>query len=419
LSEVENPFEDFLNWQENLTFNEVSINSHSFRDVEAKLSYDHDMRFVAGFSLREAGFQLLSSNDYSNDFFKKGDVEFGVLQRSLRLTNLHDAKFEFIPKQSPAVILREGEAHRFTFNVANGPAFDLGAFSFTYETGLHEITFNSHDIKAEVRKLAKQKNTNLITGTIEVSNVDSTPINFTDAFNAACNLQRFLTFAGGTQPGIGHAEGFNTSRRVCFAPGYNRRDPLHSHTNWFGISQIRETEKVNGCFQTALKGESSEILKRCLEFYRASTAVRSSSLELAIVSSSAALEVIVPYILSTRAKMDANLLGERIPFHSKVRACFGVVGLESDPLEMSQELQKKQASLNNVDAFELSSMFRNRIVHQGKNFDVNGRELIEVWDLQMWMIEILIFFLINYRGTMQDRRPTTGWAGGATTIPLL
>jgi hypothetical protein len=64
-------------------------------------------------------------------------------------------------------------------------------------------------------------------------------------------------------------------------------------------------------------------------------------------------------------------------------------------------------------------MFRNRIVHQGKNFDVNGRELIEVWDLQMWMIEILIFFLINYRGTMQDRRPTTGWAGGATTIPLL
>lgn len=188
MSEDENPFEDFFNWQENLTFNKVSINSHSFSDVEAKLSYDHDMRFVAGFSLREAGFQLLPSNDYSNDFFKKGDVEFSVLQRILRLTNLHDAKLEFIPKQPPAVILREGETHRFTFNIANGPAFDLGAFSFTYETDLHEITFNSHDINAEVRKLAKQKNTNLITGTIEVANVDSTPINFTDAFNAACNL---------------------------------------------------------------------------------------------------------------------------------------------------------------------------------------------------------------------------------------
>ena len=407
-----------FDWNEVLHIDELRVGEHSFKNIPATLSYDHDLRLVAKVELTGSAFAFLAVHDDSNDSFTKGSVKFGIFQRSLKLSSEGGAKLEFIPKSSPAIILRQGEARSFIFKVVNGPCFEFDDFKFRFETGNNGIEYHHIYTKPEERKLIERKNGSLITGSIVITELNGEALSFEDAFKRACNFQRFLTFAGGTQPGIGHAEGFDGDERVCFAPSFNRRDQLHSITNWFGISQISEAASVNEKFQNALEGEAGDVLGRCLEFYRASTAVRPSSIELAIVSSSAALEVIVPHILSSYAKMDANLLNERIPFHSKVRACFGIVGLNCDPLEKSTALLAKMSALNNVDAYEMSSMFRNRIVHQGKNFTVTGIELYEMWNLQMWMIEILIFFLIDHRGSMQDRRPTQGWAGAATPIPL-
>lgn len=139
---------------------------------------------------------------------------------------------------------------------------------------------------------------------------------------------------------------------------------------------------------------------------------------MAIVASHAALETIVPYILETRASWTNELLGGRNSFNSKFRAAAAFIGLIGDPLAHAPKIMQRAKSFSNADAFEMSSIFRNRIVHQGREFSYDGLELIEIWEFQQWMVEIFIFYLLGHRGTMNDRRRYTGWRGPGVEIPL-
>ncbi len=81
-------------------------------------------------------------------------------------------------------------------------------------------------------------------------------------------------------------------------------------------------------------------------------------------------------------------------------------------------MKKRAKADGNLDAFEILSKFRNRIVHADKNFNVTGHELMEIWQFSQWLCEVMLFYLLNYRGEMYDRRRHTGFRGPAVSVPL-
>jgi hypothetical protein len=45
-------------------------------------------------------------------------------------------------------------------------------------------------------------------------------------------------------------------------------------------------------------------------------------------------------------------------------------------------------------------------------------ELLEAFQLVVWLVELHLLYLIGYRGLINDRRKLTGWVGETIAFPL-
>lgn len=81
-------------------------------------------------------------------------------------------------------------------------------------------------------------------------------------------------------------------------------------------------------------------------------------------------------------------------------------------------MTKRAKADANGDPFDILALFRNRITHHKKAFSYSGVEIMEAWLLSQWLCELLVFFLLGYRGEMNDRRRYTGWRGPTLPVPL-
>lgn len=416
--------ENISGWHLAMRFDELQFGDSSIVEPDFELSYDESGKAVFRFlpKAQETGLFLNIHTAFDEIDFRV--VVEGVKQDMLvkdRHTNFETGEVELVlfPKTSPAIIFSKCGAVEYRFAVINGPKSHFAGNHFDLSYGEFLITYSEFDEIRAKRPAFAKSGVILHTGFLSIKHISGEVLSFEDAFSAATLVQRFFVFLCGDQPGIGHAVGLGPkSEVVAFGCGFNRFDRLPGEGNWYGISQARSVPAIFELFSAAFADGRRDTLFRTLEFYRASTVTRPISLEMAIVASSAALEVIVPYILEKYGKFDGNLLGERVPFHSKLRASFGVMRVEGDVFGGAKLLEGKRKSLSGVDAFEMSTKFRNRIVHQGKKFAVTGLELYEMWNLQMWMIEVMILFLVGYHGTMHDRRPTNTWVGGSDKVPF-
>lgn len=115
---------------------------------------------------------------------------------------------------------------------------------------------------------------------------------------------------------------------------------------------------------------------------------------------------------------DALIKNRQISFHDKLRAAASFIQIDCDLLEHSPQLRIRAKADNNIDAFELVSKFRNRIVHADKGFSVTGHQLMEIFEFSQWLCEIFLFYFLDYWGEMYDRRRYTGFRGPAVRIPL-
>jgi hypothetical protein len=246
-------------------------------------------------------------------------------------------------------------------------------------------------------------------------------------FSQLGDLMDFLTFLKGSYAGIGNVEVFDEHAAPDFNMlGFSLNDDWYNGTtgkraiNWFDFEIQKNLPEVFIGFTKAMSDPTTrQALRQTIGYYRASTVVRASSVEMAIIAAHTALEAIVNYILEHQAGWSATLRSERSsPFADKASAAAAYCRFTGDALEHSPELMKLAKSRNNMNAFEVISFFRNKLVHQDAKVTPTGLQLHETWTVAMWLIEVFVFYLIGYRGQIIDRRVYTGWRGTTCEIPL-
>ena len=253
--------------------------------------------------------------------------------------------------------------------------------------------------------------------------------NFVSAttFSTISNLKRFMTFVKSSHSGIGNLLALNDTGEQAFSLlGFSRndafpfRDSKNRHTNWFDIKIQNQLPDIYSGFITAMADSTkNQALRQSIGFYRASTMARDTSIEMAIIAAHTALEAIVNCILEHQAGWSATLRSERSgPFADKMRAAAAYCRLSGYILEKSTELEKLARSRDNADGFQMISFIRNKLVHQDPKFTPTGRQLEEAWRDAMWLVEVFIFHLIDYRGDMIDRRIYSGYRGQTCQVPL-
>ena len=93
-------------------------------------------------------------------------------------------------------------------------------------------------------------------------------------------------------------------------------------------------------------------------------------------------------------------------------------GVKRRSIRHLNRLQDRSKSYNGESAFDLIARFRNGLVHSNDSFKYDGMELLEAFQLVMWLVELHLQSLIGYRGLINDRRKLTGWVGETTAFPL-
>ncbi|WP_086053217.1 hypothetical protein [Pseudoruegeria sp. SK021] len=219
--------------------------------------------------------------------------------------------------------------------------------------------------------------------------------------NLLGNLQSFLTFltfVKGSHSGFGNLTASSENGEAAIELiGFTKNDSDKRQTNWFDVEVQNHLPEVFFAFSSSMTDAAAKhALRQSINFYRASNASRGVSLEMSIIAAHTALEAIVNFILESKAGWTKNKSLEKIPFSDKLRAATAFYGLQGDPLEHSPNLLKLSSSRQNQDAFELISFFRNKLVHQDPKLIPSGTQLLEIWLVAQWLVEILVFGVIGH-----------------------
>ncbi|WP_206539718.1 hypothetical protein [Leisingera sp. ANG-S5] len=246
-------------------------------------------------------------------------------------------------------------------------------------------------------------------------------LNAKDPLKPLAPFINFLTFAKGCHCGLGNLFAYAENDSIAFRSlGFSRNDQGKRETNWFDIEIQKDLPEIFSQFSLASAEEkTNKALHQTINFYRASNVSRTTSIEMSIIAAHSALEAIVNFILTYRAGWSKAMMNNRtIAFSDKNRAAAQHFGIDSDLLSRSPELAKFSKNNSDIDVFEIISRFRNKLVHQDTRNSPTGLQLHETWLIAQWMVEVFIFGVIGYRGTIIDRRIYNGWRGTTCQIPL-
>jgi len=227
------------------------------------------------------------------------------------------------------------------------------------------------------------------------------------------NFSSFLAFVRGGLCGLGNIVGRDENGEVSFAYlGFGPTDPFFVESGWCDEDLMGAVPALFDKYRQEMKDEErAGIIRRTVNFYRASNRARESSTSVALVASYAALETIVPYLLSKSellAGLSANEV-KSLPFSSKIRMASDFVASGIEPFQHCIKLSERLLSQTEMDAFELLAYFRNKTTHYKKSFRYDGMEMLEAWQATQWLCEIFIFYLLGYDGKFSDRRRYGGW----------
>ncbi|MBE1296349.1 MAG: hypothetical protein GJ678_08925 [Rhodobacteraceae bacterium] len=234
-------------------------------------------------------------------------------------------------------------------------------------------------------------------------------------------ILNFLTFMKGCHCGLGNLFAYDEEDAVAFRLlGFSHSDVEKRETNWFDIEIQKNLPEIftlfSGAFSDDLTGRA---LRQTVSFYRASNASRSVSVEMSIIAAHSALESIVNFVLEHRAGWSKSMMNNRsIAFSDKSRAAAQHFGVCTELLSQSPELAAFSIGSNGIDVFEIISRFRNKLVHQDAKHSPTGIQLHETWLIAQWLVEVLVFGVIGYRGDIIDRRVYKGWRGTTCKVPL-
>lgn len=244
--------------------------------------------------------------------------------------------------------------------------------------------------------------------------------NAEEVWSTLRELHSFLTFVKGRWCGLGHLVAEGERREVAFSLlGFGLKDRPGEQGNWFDFPLQNDLPQLFGTFCAAWSDQMTRrALLQGIEYYRASNVLRSASSQMAIIAAHTALEALVNFVLEHRAGWSKSLMAEKgIRFSDKMRAAATFLRIDCDLLEQSPELRTLSKSRNNMDAFDVISFIRNKLVHQDTAYQPQGLQMHEAWLLAQWLVEVLIFGIIGHRGKIRDRRIYKGW-GSTMELPF-
>ena len=332
-------------------------------------------------------------------------------------------KFLARPTLEPAAVVNRSHAVSMEADIVNGLDLHFQGHQLKCEWSGWKISYRELDHTKDLRRSrADMRPEAHVTGHAVVEKSDGSAFSSDDGWRVVHKFSEFLTFARGSGVGVGNLRGLGETGEVAFSLfGFSKFDTFHGQRGWFDITSVKDLPEATIKFMNASSSkEDGMAIRRALDFYRVSNAIRKTTAEVSLVSAYSGVEVLVHHVLRTRGGWSKGILNAKATvFHDKFRAALALTGAKLELFEQSPCLQTRLKSFSDKDAFELVSMFRNAAVHQEQRLDYTGRELFEAWQILQWCNELLTFFLIGYRGIMSDRRRYSGWRGeGAGPVPL-
>jgi hypothetical protein len=356
-----------------------------------------------------------------------GDISLGAsfpdqkfIRISTKFRSFGSGLITLSPKVEPFMFGDKIRATHAKCIVLNGPSTHFEGQALSWEAeGLNFQYSLFSGIWETLRDKEKMPLASIPTGVLTVSFGGESSFDGVDLWKIFYRASTVLTFASGGRVGVGHVEMCGEEGERYWMLGFSSRDRFPHENNWFDIEIVRDFPCFASAYYEFLKVEPLPFpLLNSSDFYRASNSIRKSSAAISLVASYSALEILTHHILRKDANWTKDLLS-RAKFEDKLRAAAAFVGLDADPLEHATRLKNFLQSHNNLDGFSALAKTRNSIVHSDKSFRVDGFELLELWSMSQWLVEIFTFYLIGYKGLMADRRRLTGWRGeGTHKVPI-
>ncbi|MEP4194501.1 MAG: hypothetical protein ABJL99_02580 [Aliishimia sp.] len=354
---------------------------------------------------------------------KMHDSREPIEMLSVQTTVSHDGTTlkRFTSTRSPIIAECSESAASIELILLNGPEFSNFNRPILLETpdikikieevsGTHEKRKRKSDLRKDSIPTARIEIVTSIPGNLKNSRFTETIFQLSD----------FLTLIRGGACGVGHGLAEDADGKPAFYfLDFTRNDQFHLEQNWYCRSVSENIQELFSKFLITSRSDvDGQVFRRAISYYRAANVTAISNRESGLITGFAALELLSTHILKTRGGWTESLLSQRTSASDKMAASCALLGLTVDPFGHAGELTKLAKSNNKLSAFELLAKFRNHLVHQSKEFVFEGIHLRQVWELNQWLVELHLLFLLGYYGKMTDRRKLRGWAGETVDVPL-
>ena len=374
-------------------------------------------------------FEIETTNPLDNLLDRAFELEFpnGERARFLPTSSIfsHDTsriKIEGVPTKSPLTISFGG-----AIDDALGKMFNVDPSTFLkpvhLETPRSIVTLTTVSGASQAYKAGQRRSEALV----ETGNFHINPKNecygITELEQDRSLLWSFFRFVSGTHVGFGSWMARDkTSKLVALQPEVGSCDPLQSGQNWASFFCFSEIVEIFELYQSACTDEDKrQTLNRAFGLYRTSTVARSfAGVETGIILAQSALELLCDYTLETFAGWSSELKGQVKGFHNKLSASSAFIGFDGSALEHAQDVRDafKRQNANTINDFHILTLARNQFTHAKQKVNLNGIEQIRIWEASMFLVEMHIFYLLKFRGEMNDRRKMAGWFGDTIRVPL-
>lgn len=337
-------------------------------------------------------------------------------------TNNEGDTAPFLAKGDTRVI-----SHRFCLNKSPCLAHQSGAPTTLemYAVNLVQLEILGGSIESEIDGLVikitqifEKKSLSLfthrITHRIDIKEINGGLLDTDKAFDLIYRLGTFLTLASGQLSGIGHVLGKSASERdVLLELGFRASDPQLGIRNWFTLDPgVRLKTALDGFLNFTKIEENFEVLSYAASFYRTANVIeKTAAREVALISSCSGLECFSSFILRGEGGWSGNQFSNS-SLANRLSAALEIIGLSTDIFEHCENLTSQHSSLE-CSQLELLIKYRNKIVHADRNFEYNGLQLLEAFNVFQWLLEQFFFYCMDYRYGMVDRRK---WSGRTKTV---
>ncbi|MEM7642311.1 MAG: hypothetical protein AAF366_07250 [Pseudomonadota bacterium] len=405
------------NFKFELSVERLVVEGHELGARQLNAELKDDLRLDLSLHDKGLGLSVFQRKDDEETYFTLNGIKIAAIP--VNITSSNEGEHIFMVLQTRPVATTSTTFTKMKLSVVNGPELHREGVPLSFCDSDVSFKYTQFRGLKESFRSARRLPANFFTGFLEVT--FRNPVDFDDAFREACRWAHLASFIRSGDVGLGFGVLIDLNGTIVGEVlEANRSDPTSGARNFYDLVVQNDLPALYGGFFEVSRTDAEliRVINRVIQFYRSSSAIRPSSLDMAIVAAGAGLEAAVPFILKRYGGWDNDLLSSRAKFSSKLRAAYTAMGVQDDFLLPHPVLEGLSKDKNGIDGFSIISLVRNRIAHPEEKFRLEGIGYYSVWNMQMWLLEVIIFYFLGYRGQMADRRVVSGFQKLGGEVPL-